>query len=291
MGGLVIADTLRSLLSTSTPTSPTILGLIAYDTPYWGLNPSVFKNTADRYIGYAQTGHALLTTMGVGAGLFGAAFGGAKAEEKDTPAQPTTSPPSGYSTPKKTTTTTVAKKEEPAANAGGSWFRVAGTAALLAAGAAGAAYYGKDAVSYSTTALTGHWSWAKSHLSFVAELWNTEQLEQRLEAIEKATHEGVGFHCFYTLLPKTLAYPSTSRTFIVLPRSGKISALFSPNTNSRAADEIGAHVEMFTSDSDGMYALGSETCELIGGWIDGVGLGGEKDGSGKGKEKEGVRLV
>lgn len=200
MGGLVIADTLRAILATPTPTSPTILGLIAYDTPYWGLNPKIFASTAEKYLGYAQTGHAVLTGLGVGAGIWGAAWGANKA---DGPVPPTASPPAGYADPKRkeTTSTSTVATATPATAAGSSWFKVAGAAAALAGVAAGAAYYGKDAVSYgkeavtsSTAALAGHLDWAKSHLSFVGELWATDALESRLEEIERATGDGVGFH-------------------------------------------------------------------------------------------------
>lgn len=67
----------------------------------------------------------------------------------------------------------------------------------------------------------------------------------------------------------------------MLPRPGPLATLFSPNTNGRAADEIAAHVEMFTAESDGQYALGSETCALISGWVSGT-----KDAKGKDAKKK-----
>lgn len=42
MGGLVIADAVIALMNVERPW-PVILGIIAYDTPYYGLSPSVFK--------------------------------------------------------------------------------------------------------------------------------------------------------------------------------------------------------------------------------------------------------
>lgn len=38
----MIADALLQILAAKSPW-PLVLGLIAYDTPYWGLNPSVFR--------------------------------------------------------------------------------------------------------------------------------------------------------------------------------------------------------------------------------------------------------
>lgn len=42
MGGLVIADTVLSTLSSA---ALPVLGVIGYDTPYLGLHPAVFKVT------------------------------------------------------------------------------------------------------------------------------------------------------------------------------------------------------------------------------------------------------
>lgn len=40
MGGLVSLDSLRALEDQGWPN---IIGMIAFDTPFWGLNPAVFK--------------------------------------------------------------------------------------------------------------------------------------------------------------------------------------------------------------------------------------------------------
>lgn len=42
---------------------------------------------------------------------------------------------------------------------------------------------------------------------------------------------------------------------------------------------------MFTADSDGQYTLGSETCALISGWLDGTKDAKGKDA--KGRESKG----
>lgn len=213
MGGLVIADTLLSLLNSPTPASTpvSVLGLIAFDTPYWGLNPGVFKNTLEKVLGYAQTGQAVLTGLGVTAGLWGAAFGGGAAAEaekdkgKNGPAVPTASPPAGVAEEKRKPYASTSSAVAPpsisatASSSSSSWFKVAGAAAVLAAAGAGAAYYGKDAMTYSRDTVTGHWTWAKSHLDFVGELWSTDGLEKRLEAVEGATRKGYGFHWYVPL--------------------------------------------------------------------------------------------
>ncbi|KAL8279293.1 hypothetical protein RQP46_008330 [Phenoliferia psychrophenolica] len=290
MGGLVIADSLRSILASPTPTSPNILGLIAFDTPYYGLNPGVFKNSLEKGLGYAQNGHAVLTALGVGAGIWGTAFGGAAAAKKEEPVPPAASPSAGYADSKRkdgASTSTVAQATPAAAAGGTSWYKIAGAAAALAVVGAGATYYGKDAA----TALTGHWDWAKSHLSFVGELWAKNALEARMEAVEKATQGDIGFHCFYTLLPKTASHPSTSRTFIILPHGGRFATLFSPNANGRAADEVVAHTEMFTSASDGMFALGADTCALISEWVDRMKGAREKQPEETKEQKKGPEVA
>lgn len=101
---------------------------------------------------------------------------------------------------------------------------------------------------------------------------------------------------FYTLLPPS-ATSSSARTFCMLPHTPAIRACFTPNSNSHAADEIAAHVEMFTDKSDGMYELGSKTCSLLGEWLEAAREGrmGEGKAAQLGKEREqgkaGERLV
>ncbi|KAM0749837.1 hypothetical protein T439DRAFT_290110 [Meredithblackwellia eburnea MCA 4105] len=299
MGGLVIADTMLSILrtapSTSTQLAPNIIGLCAFDTPYWGLNPSVFKSTIEKAMGYAAVGQTVLASVGVGAGLWGSVFGGGAGPNASTvgagrsrPGTPNEPPPSAappiQSSSKTLSTTTASSGSTTPKSSSTSWFRVAGAAAVLAAAGAGAAYYGKDAVSYSRSALEGHWDWAKSHLEFVWELWKIDELEKRLKDVESVSKEkGIGFRCFYTLLPKTPSSPVHGRTFIVLPTASTgLQEHFVPNLNSRAQDEIAAHVEMFTPESDGLYNLGRETCEIIGEWVERRGW--KRNGSGGVKE-------
>lgn len=93
---------------------------------------------------------------------------------------------------------------------------------------------------------------------------------------------------FYTLLPSTKLHPSTSRTFILVPRP-PLGNSFTPNQNSRATDEIQAHVEMFTEKNDGIYTLGAETCALICEWLEDARMGRSVGGASKGEEP--VRLV
>lgn len=45
MGGIIAADSLFAMASDNDPLHPSILGIIAYDTPYLGLNPPVYHRT------------------------------------------------------------------------------------------------------------------------------------------------------------------------------------------------------------------------------------------------------
>ncbi|GAA5998020.1 uncharacterized protein JCM10292_002266 [Rhodotorula paludigena] len=256
MGGLVIAD---SLLSTLPSASLPILGLIAYDSPLIGLNPAVFKSTFDKALDVASKGQAALAALGAGYGLFKSATGkkpstpdaaasrSAAEQKKAQPSKEVAVPPPA---------------ESASATPGSNWMSLPYLAAagLAGAGAAfGAAYYNRDT-------LARHWTWATSHLSFVGELWKTDELERRLENVVAAREKGVGFHCFYTLIPAAGSTPD--RTFLVLPHNAVLRARFSPATDARRdIDEIKAHCSMFDQ-SPGTYALGQETARLITEWVE-----------------------
>lgn len=92
----------------------------------------------------------------------------------------------------------------------------------------------------------------------------------------------------YTLLPPLPNSSSSTppRTFIILPSSSTSKSYFSPNTNTRAADEIQAHVDMFEDKNDGVYSLGRETVLLIGKWLVFDAKPAEK-----GEAKEEARLI
>ena len=104
MGGLVAADTVLNLrkgyLEANLPLWPSIIGCIAYDTPYLGLNPGTFSNTADHYIGQASqlndlvssvTGYSLASLWGGTAAATATAKSKEKGREmsKDVPASTT----------------------------------------------------------------------------------------------------------------------------------------------------------------------------------------------------------
>ncbi|GAA6047729.1 hypothetical protein JCM3770_001748 [Rhodotorula araucariae] len=293
MGGLVIAD---ALLSTLPSASLPILGLIMFDSPLIGLNPAVFKSTFDKALDVASKGQAALAALGAGYGLFKSATGGGSAAASSSSRTPSPAPSSSSSskaTAPRANNDKVAvppPAESASATPGSSWLSLPYLAAAGLTGAAaafGAAYYNRDT-------LAQHWTWATSHLSFVGELWKTDELERRLSEVVAAQDRGVGFHCFYTLIPASGATPQ--RTFLVLPHAAPLRARFSPATDPRARDEIQAHVQMFDK-SPGTYALGQETAKLVGEWVEQARRGemgwwtGEAAGVGVGAGSEAEKRV
>lgn len=72
MGGIVIADCARSIARGYAQAGekermwPRLVGIIAYDTPYLGVHPGVFKNGASEAWSYVQQAQAVATSVGAG---------------------------------------------------------------------------------------------------------------------------------------------------------------------------------------------------------------------------------
>ncbi|KAK0498596.1 hypothetical protein EDD18DRAFT_1104114 [Armillaria luteobubalina] len=242
MGGILAADTLREFVKTKpdqkAPLWPKIIACIAYDTPYLGLHPYVFKNSATKATEYVSTART------VGSALLGsfAGFGIKKAADSKPAAEDTPPPPE----PK-----TSWSKWAPAAYAVGG--------ALLAGAAAGGAYYRRDDLGVGYT-------WATDHMKYVRNLWDEPALHQRVEdLVDIEEQEGVVFRVFYTYLPPVALVHPNARTFIVLPKKNAHSAgNFLPANNGVAPDELQAHTGMFgAKTNDGYYELGLQTAKII----------------------------
>lgn len=89
MGGLVAADTVLSIRAEYEAAKiglwPRIVGVLAFDTPYLGLNPRTFSNTADQYIDHATKAHDTirdLTGFSLGS-IWGPAGKGAEQRSSD----------------------------------------------------------------------------------------------------------------------------------------------------------------------------------------------------------------
>ena len=135
MGGLLIADATLAIadsrLEKTAPLWPRIIACIAFDTPYYGLHPFVFKNQTSKAVTYAQGAHKLASSLG----LFGAAAD-AKSQGSS----------SGTSTPKsEPLALTAPPNTAPASSAKGGWTKWAPAAlgAVVAGAAAGAGQAGR----------------------------------------------------------------------------------------------------------------------------------------------------
>ncbi|KIY74107.1 hypothetical protein CYLTODRAFT_364445 [Cylindrobasidium torrendii FP15055 ss-10] len=238
MGGLLAADTLREFVKNkpdgTAPLWPKIIACLAFDTPYLGLHPHVFKNAATKAGQYANAARMVGSTiMGSFAGF------GAKTAGTSTPPPAPTSPKTGWS------------KWAPAAYAMGG--------AVFAGAAAGAAYYKRDDLGIGYT-------WATDHMRYVGTLWDEANLIKRVDdLLDIEDQEGVAFKVFYTYLPDIPMLYDQPRTFVILPKkSARSFPSFKPARNTIAPDELQAHTGMFSGKTnDGYYELGLETARLI----------------------------
>jgi hypothetical protein len=172
MGGLLAADALRAFVNSrpdkSAPLWPKIIACIAFDTPYLGLHPAVFKNSATKAVEYAGVARTVVSDV---FSLFGKK--GASSTVSGQPplaiaAAPTVE--SGWA------------KWAPAAYAVGG--------ALVASAAAGTAYYRRDDIGSG-------YSWATDHMNYVRNLWDEEALRKRMRDLDDIqVHLGVTF-CSY----------------------------------------------------------------------------------------------
>ncbi|PCH41511.1 hypothetical protein WOLCODRAFT_69898 [Wolfiporia cocos MD-104 SS10] len=241
MGGLLAADALIEFVRTrpdqGAPLWPNIIGCLAFDTPYLGLHPHVFRNSATQATSYAQN---VLSSF--------------QSFTKQTSAASNSSRAS-IAAPASASRSTAAsasawQKWAPAAYAVGG--------ALIAGAAAGAAYYRREELSVS-------YKWASDHMKYVGTLWDEGKLHKRLEellAIEEQM--GVIFRTFYTFLPPAPPSHPSPRTFIVLPKTPQLAQHFIQAPNELATDEVHAHTGMFDiKTNDGYYEIGLTTAQLI----------------------------
>ncbi|KAH8917996.1 hypothetical protein BT69DRAFT_1338601 [Atractiella rhizophila] len=236
MGGLLAADCASRVWR-----ELGIVGVVAYDTPYYGLNHSLITSQGSKYFSYAQSGHQILDAFGL---------------------SPFSSNASSTASAAAASGTMVASSRGPPPTSGG-WMPykiAAGAAGLIAAG--GAAYLQRKQIA-------GGMDWLMSHFEFVGELYKRERLNERVDDILHSTKNGSwGFHCFHISLKKKK--DSGLRTFISLPvKDAPTSKFFEENLNKLVDDEIEAHMSMFEANTnDGCYKLGLRTVELITGWLD-----------------------
>ncbi|KAI0773402.1 hypothetical protein BC629DRAFT_1701863 [Irpex lacteus] len=275
MGGLLAADALIEFVRTradqTAPLWPNIVACIAFDTPYLGLHPAVFKNSANQAAGYVKQATELFSAT---SSFFRTRSGSSPSSP---PAAPPV-PPKALPAPPPSPGGAAWKKWAPAAYAVGG--------ALLAAGAAGAAYYKREEIGVG-------YAWATDHMKYVGTLWDEATLKRRLEDLFQIEEKmGVMFRTFYTYIPASPPTHLTPRTFMILPSGpSEYISHFLQAPNTIASDEIEAHTGMFDGKTnDGYYELGLITAQLIrdvmvahrGGFGSGSGSGG---GGGEGDRR------
>ncbi|EPQ28346.1 uncharacterized protein PFL1_04173 [Pseudozyma flocculosa PF-1] len=252
MGGLIAVDAALAIArSTASQTAantekpaalwPRVTGVIAYDTPYYGVHPGVFKNGFNKYAGYVQTAQTLGTffaPMGVGLA--------ANWNNKRNNSAPNASGTRSASAP-------AGAQPDPGTSRGGGgagWRNaLIATGAVALAGGAAASYFNKDKIG-------GAYGWVSDHLAFVGNLFDNQAMRRRLDDL--VSQPQILFHCYYTRLPpRRIAGTQTTtpeRTFIILPpRDGKSAALFTPMDNAKSADEVDAHISMFNAKNNPLY--------------------------------------
>ena len=276
---------------------PYIQGLLAFDTPYFGIAPGVVAYGAESHFSTVTAAYSAYNSV-VDAFSIGKPS--------------TTSTTTTTTTRQLLTAPPTTEKEEAGLNvgagtsantsteSGGSawqkWGRLAalaGGTGALAAAAGAAAYMHRDTISAG-------WTWASSHLEFVGCLARGEELRRRVAGITGLVEErGLGFADFYTVLGKTAgataadatsdsgtsepegkntsnaSYPRRRRTFAMLPSQASASPAvmaseryFFPAVNDKATDETGAHMSMFVpGENPGYYDMAERAKGLVVGWV------------------------
>lgn len=271
MGGLVAVDAALAVAQSSAESQqripkekqsalklwPRIVGVIAYDTPYYGVHPGVFKHGINKYAGYLQKAQNL--------GTFFAPMGVGLAARWNSERQSQASNSNGTRTQG---VTRGSNDQAPPTKASNNWSRAlmaTGAVALASGAAASAAYFNKDRIN-------GAYGWVSDHLAFVSNLWDDSALHARLDRL--VDQPQILFHCYYTRLPAssraanpnpTAANPARDRTFIILPpRTARCAGSFTATDNAKAADEVDAHISMFSAKNNPRYfELGLKTSGLV----------------------------
>ncbi|KAL8736047.1 MAG: hypothetical protein Q9166_000609 [cf. Caloplaca sp. 2 TL-2023] len=250
---------------------PYIQGILAFDTPYLGLSPSLIAHGAETHYRSATSAYSAFSEL---AGAFGyGASTNPSLNQKQVPKAAL--PPAPEHAKDVLSASMMAAGEDAAATP--TWQRL-GKYAMFA-GAAGAVAAGGAAAYLKKDALSSGWNWVGSHLEFVGCLVRGEELKQRLERIVALDKEnGIGFADLYTVLGRgangggKMRDGGEGRTFCNIPKSKTNRAYWWGEVNDKAKEETGAHMSMFLpKENPGYYFMGERAKELVVGW---VGRGG-----------------
>ncbi|KAF3142361.1 hypothetical protein TWF569_007671 [Orbilia oligospora] len=267
---------------------PAIVGICAFDTPYLGLSPSMFANSAENNFRAASDAFTTVSSIAKTLGFFGS--------QEAAPAAPVATSSSGAQA-----AALPAAGQATSSGGGWGWGKLALAAAAATTVTAGAG----TAVYMNRSNITQGFSWVTSHLEFVGALFTSEELKTRV--MRASSVPGIGIANFYTVLGKGAKSVSNTqgktvevgggglRTFCSLPpkpRSGSTSTPTSPSSskdrasapagsaaassdsrgtadidvgnrdlrtwwfpqlNDKATDEVNAHMYMFTQATNPAY--------------------------------------
>ena len=259
---------------TSGSTFPCIRGVLALDTPFLGINPSVVAHTAEDHYQTASSAYNTVTELGSAFGIQGWR---SKPEAASTDRSKSKNTPAMLPAPDSQADAAAAPKWQ----SWGKYAMFAGAAGAIAAGGAAALYSQKEKINMG-------WSWMTSHLEFVGCLARAEDLKARTRQLGAVTRDNsLGFADIYGVLGKgakdsggeKTVEDGKRRTFVRLPpgpvEDGKVEGdenglKWLEAVNNKAADEVKAHMSMFyPRENPGFYNLGLLARGLILEWVDG----------------------
>ncbi|KAL8869668.1 MAG: hypothetical protein Q9174_004096, partial [Haloplaca sp. 1 TL-2023] len=219
---------------------PYIQGILAFDTPYLGLSPSLIAHGAESHYRSASSAYSAISDL-AGAFGYGASSSNASPNHKQ---QPSKGLPAGPEHAKDVLSASMTASNDDAA-ATPTWQRL-GKYAMFA-GAAGAVAAGGAAAYFKADALSSGWNWVGSHLEFVGCLVRGEELKNRVERIVTLEQErGVGFADLYTTLGKGAENgikQGEIRTFCNVPKTKRFKeGYWFAEVNEKAKEETAAHM-------------------------------------------------
>ncbi|KAL8696845.1 MAG: hypothetical protein Q9201_007448, partial [Fulgogasparrea decipioides] len=236
---------------------PYIQGILAFDTPYLGLSPSLIAHGAESHYRSASSAYSALTDL---AGVFG--YGASTNPSPNAKQQAKVKagalpPPAPEHAKDGLSASMTAASQDAAATP--TWQRL-GRYAMFA-GAAGAVAAGGAAAYLKADTLSSGWNWVGSHLEFVGCLVRGEELKSRLDRVITLEKErGIGFADLFTVLGRGadkggMGTGGEKRTFCNIPKTRKWrEGYWFPEINEKAKEETGAHMSMFApKENPGYY--------------------------------------
>lgn len=273
---------------------PYIQGILAFDTPYLGISPSVIAHGAETHYKSASTAYSTLTEV---ASVFG--YGAASNSTPSSPSpnkQPKAILPNPDSAKDAMSASMAAKNADAAATpAWQRWGKLA-----MFAGAAGAVVAGGAAAYLKRDTITEGWSWVGSHLEFVGCLMRGEELRSRFDGVIQLQDEkAVGFKNLVTVLGKgaqgrvvangyleNVSSADAQRTFCTEPKSERSKKIFERVVIEKAPDEIQAHMNMFyPRENTRYYNMSERAKELVTEWVEASWYESSEQGVYEGEEE------